>query len=154
MWMVWFHLVFFSFLPPLLSFPCSQSCFLAAFGLNMFLLRALLTILLSIVVSRAFLTLCFFLLSLAFICLCSIVCSFSSQKSQKLRTRFIHSLIGETFRMSPTTELTLISVSPSLAVFWNAGTGWVGGFVACSLCSVSSAVPAPRGFCLGVVHQN
>lgn len=61
MWMVWFHLFFFSFLPPLLSFPCSQSCFLAAFGLNMFLLRAVLTILLSIVVSRAFLTLCFFL---------------------------------------------------------------------------------------------
>lgn len=56
--------------------------------------------------------------------------------------------------MSPTIKLTWISVSPSLAVFGNAGTGWVGGFVACSLCSVDSAVPAPRGFCLGVVHQN
>lgn len=50
--------------PPLLSFPCSQSCFLAAFGLNMFLLRAVLTILLSIVVSRAFLTVPFPIISL------------------------------------------------------------------------------------------
>lgn len=64
MWMVWFHLVFFYSPPPLLSFPCSQSCFLAAFGLNMFLLRAVLTILLSIVVSRAFLTVLFPIISL------------------------------------------------------------------------------------------
>lgn len=162
MWMVWFHLFFFSFFF-LLSFPCSQSCFLAAFGLNMFLLRAVLTILLSIVVSRAFLTV-LFLLCLTFVCLCRAVCSFSSQKKKnkttqsfhvvKLWTIFIHSLIGETFRMSPAIKLTLVSVSPSLGVFWNAGTGWVGAFVACSLRSVSSAVPAPRGFCLGVVHEN
>lgn len=107
----------FLFPPPLLSFPCSQSCFLAAFGLNMFLLRAVLTILLSIVVSRAFLTVLFSYYFLTFVCLCSVVCSFSSQKNQKLTARFIHSLIGETFRMSPTIKLTLLSVSPSLAVF-------------------------------------
>lgn len=50
----------FSFSSPLPSFfPLLTELVLAAFGLNVFLLRAVLTIPLSIVVSRAFLTVLF-----------------------------------------------------------------------------------------------
>lgn len=157
MWMVWFHLFFFFFSPPF--FPLLTELLFSCLWTQCFCLEPCSQYFWASWSAELF-WLCFSYYALhLFVSVELFVHSVLKKKPQsfhvvKLRTRFIHSLIGETFRMSPAIKLTLVSVSPSLAVFWNAGTGWVGAFVACSLCSVSSAVPAPRGFCLGVVHEN